>query len=86
MKQSAGAGTELAKLLRRLGINPKEQGCKCKSRARQMDKEGLDWCESNRELIVTWLQEEAAKRHLPFLRAAGRLLVRRAIQNAKKNR
>ena len=34
--------------------------------------------------IVTWLREEATKRKLPFLDIAGRMLVRRAICNARR--
>jgi hypothetical protein len=42
------------------------------------------WCESNLETICDWLQEEATKRNLPFLRMAGKILVRKAIRNARK--
>lgn len=78
------AGTELAKLLSRLGINAEEKGCKCKSRAAHMDARGCDWCEANIDTIVGWLREEATKRGLPFVDIAGRFLVRRAIANARK--
>jgi hypothetical protein len=36
------------------------------------------------EQVVGWLREEAAKRGLPFLDAAGRLLIKRAISNARR--
>lgn len=36
------------------------------------------------DTIVEWLKEEATKRKLPFVDMAGRLLVKRAISNAKK--
>jgi hypothetical protein len=42
------------------------------------------WCEAHLDEIVGWLREEATKRGLPFLDAAGRVLVRRAISNARK--
>jgi hypothetical protein len=42
------------------------------------------WCEANMAEIVGWLREEAAARGLPFFDAAGRLLVRRAIANARR--
>jgi hypothetical protein len=45
---------------------------------------GSDWCEENIDTIVGWLAEEAASRGLPFLNAVGRLLVKRAIHNARK--
>jgi hypothetical protein len=51
-----------------------------------MDRNGIAWCESHIEEIVAWLREEATKRKLPFLDIAGRVLVRRAIKNAKRAR
>jgi hypothetical protein len=42
------------------------------------------WCEAHLDEIVGWLREEATKRGLPFLDAAGRVLIRRAISNARK--
>ena len=85
-KRNGGPGTELSKLLSSIGINPTERGCSCKSRAKKMDSQGADWCEENIETIVTWLEEEAKKRRLPFLRTAGRLLVKRAIRNSRQAR
>ena len=49
-----------------------------------MNALGCDWCESNIDTIVGWLREEAEARGLPFLDIAGRLLVRRAIRNARR--
>ena len=78
------AGTALSKLLARFGINADEKGCKCKSRAARMDAAGCEWCEAHLDEIVGWLREEATKRKLPFIDAAGRMLVRRAIANARR--
>jgi hypothetical protein len=50
-----------------------------------MDKRGIDWCERNQDTIVGWLEEEARARELPFVPIAAKLLVKRAIRNAKKN-
>jgi hypothetical protein len=50
-----------------------------------MDAKGIEWCESNVDTIVGWLREEAEKRKLPFVDLAGRLLVKRAIANARRN-
>jgi hypothetical protein len=79
----SGVGTELSKLLAKVGIKANE-GCKCKARAEEMNRRGVAWCEKNIELIVDWLEEESTKRHLPFVRAAGKILVRRAIRSAKR--
>lgn len=77
-----GCGTELKKLLALLGIVPK--GCNCNAHVRRMDLLGPDWCSAEIEQIVGWLREEAAKRKLPFIEFAARLLVRRAIAIARK--
>jgi hypothetical protein len=79
----SGPGTELKKLLSHVGIAA-TTNCSCNARAREMDIRGADWCEANIDTIVGWLREEATKRGLPFLDAAGRLLVSRAIRNARK--
>ena len=51
-----------------------------------MDKWGCDGCEENLETIVEWMKEEAANRGLPYLSTIGRMLVRRAIHNARKEK
>jgi hypothetical protein len=79
----SGPGTELKKLLKLIGISASPT-CSCNARAREMDKNGCDWCEANLDTIVGWLREEATKRGLPFVDLAGRLLVKRAIRNARK--
>lgn len=78
-----GPGWHLKKLLRSFGIVA-TANCSCNARARTMDANGCDWCEANLDEIVGWLREEAARRGLPFLDAAGRMLVRRAIANARR--
>lgn len=82
---NGGPGTELKKLLARIGITA-TPNCSCNARARAMDANEArepGWCEAHLDEIVGWLREEAEKRGLPFLDVAGRILVRRAIRNAK---
>jgi len=79
----SGPGAELKALLATAGIAASQQ-CKCNGRAALMDANGCDWCEANIEESVGWLRESAAERGLPFLDVAARLLVRRAIANARK--
>jgi hypothetical protein len=81
---SCRAGTALSELLGRFGIKADEKGCRCKSHAAHMDAAGCEWCEQNVDTIVGWLRESAAERGLPFVDMAARLLVRRAIANARK--
>jgi hypothetical protein len=84
-KTSNGPGTELSTLLKRFGIEPTPT-CKCRAKAAEMDAWGPDECEKpNRiEEVVAVMRDEAKARGLPFLDAAGRLLVKRAIRNARR--
>lgn len=78
------AGVALKALLKKwLNITATEN-CSCNARAAFMDEKGCDWCEQNIDLIVKWLREEAEKRRLPFIDLAGKILVKRAIHNARK--
>ncbi len=83
---SCYAGTELKKLLEawpfRITATP---DCPCSVRAAEMDARGCDWCEANLDTIVGWLREQAQARGLPFVDLAGRMLVKRAISNARRN-
>jgi hypothetical protein len=78
-----GPGTMLSQILESVGIKA-APNCGCKRKATTMNINGNEWCEQNVETIVDWLEEEAKKRNLPFLRTAGRLLVKRAISMSKK--
>jgi len=80
-----GPGTELKKLLARIGITS-TPNCSCNRVAREMDAWGADECEKQERVdyILAALRENAAKRGLPFLDAVGRMLVRRAIRNARR--
>ena len=80
-----GPGTELSKLLKRFGIEPTPT-CKCRAKAAQMDAWGCDECSKPERIdeVVAVMREEAKARGLPFVDMAGRVLVRRAISNARK--
>lgn len=80
-----GAGTQLKKLLAKVGIKSTEN-CSCNARARLMNERGIEWCEQNIKEIVGWLKEEAAKRKLPFLALPTKILVQRAIKLARRAR
>lgn len=83
MAASSGPGTEMKALLAKVGITATPT-CSCNQRAKEMDDKGVQWCKDNEELILSWLKEEAAKRGLPFISLAAKLLIRRAIRNAEK--
>jgi hypothetical protein len=81
-----GPGTELKKLLAGWPFHlVASSDCKCNKRARYMDEKGCDWVEANIEECVGYLRESAADRGLPFVDVAGRMLVRRAIHNARRS-
>jgi hypothetical protein len=79
-----GPGTQLKSLLARIGLTASPD-CSCNARAAEMDRQGVEWCDANLDTIVGWLREQAEARGLPFLDIAGRMLVRRAIANARRN-
>ena len=82
---TSGPGTELSRLLKRFGIEPTPT-CACRAKAAQMDAWGPDECSKPERIdeVVAVMREEAKARGLPFLDAAGRMLVRRAIRNARR--
>ena len=79
-----GPGTELKKLLKKIGITTSPT-CSCNARARTMDERGCDWCAENLSTIVGWLKEEHARQKImiPFSETAVSLLVRYAIRRAR---
>lgn len=85
LQPPSGPGTELSKLLKRFGIEPTPT-CQCRAKAAEMDRWGPDECERPERIeeVVAVMREEAAARGLPFLDAVGRMLVRRAIRNARR--
>jgi hypothetical protein len=82
---SYGPGTELSKLLKRFGVEPTPT-CSCRAKAAQMNAWGCDECSRPERIeeVVGVMREEAKARGLPFLDLPARLLVRRAIANARK--
>jgi hypothetical protein len=85
-RAALGPGTELKKLLAGWPFYiTSTASCPCNAYARQMDEWGCDGCEERASEIVAHLRAQAESRGLPFIDAAGRFLVRRAIKNARKN-
>jgi hypothetical protein len=81
-----GPGTELSKLLKRFGIEPTPT-CACRAKQQEMDRWGCDECSKPERIdeVVAVMRAEAEARGLPFIDLAGRMLVRRAIANARRN-
>lgn len=85
---NGGPGTELKALLKFIGFTA-TPNCSCNARARAMDENEYrepGWCEANMDTILGWLKEQADARGLPFFRAGAKILVKRAIANAKRKK
>ena len=78
-----GPGTILSGMLSSLGIKSSST-CSCKRRAVAMNMQGPEWCEQNTETILSWLEEEAKKRKLPFVKMIASAMVNRAIKKSKR--
>lgn len=76
---SVGPGSMLKALLAKFWIAP-TPGCKCNAMAQRMDAWGPEECKRRIDEIVDVMQEEAKARGMPFVRAAAKALVRRAIR------
>jgi hypothetical protein len=79
-----GPGAHLTTLLGRLGLS-ETPGCKCRSYSAQMDRWGVDGCTDRIMEIVAWLRAEAGNRGLPFVDFLAKMLVSRAIANARRS-
>lgn len=80
--QAIGVGTGLKKLLSLFLL--KSGSCNCDQHVEVMNLEGPQWCLTNLETVVDWLQESAKERKLPFIRVLAKKLVKRAINNSLK--
>jgi len=77
-----GPGTELGKLIAWFFIP--DGTCKCGDRIQKMNKWGPDQCEKNMDTIIRWLRHSAATHGVPFYETGVRILVSKAIGNARK--
>lgn len=80
-----GPGTELSKLLKKFGIEPTPT-CACRAKAAEMDAWGCDEASKPERIdeVVAVMRTEAQTRGFPFIDAVGRMLVKRAISNARR--
>lgn len=81
--QMKGPGTELQKLISWFYV-PDDSKCKCNDRIAKMNKWGPDGCEERMDTIVRWLKHSAATHNVPFQETVVRMLIKRAISNARK--
>lgn len=82
--KGTGPGTELKRMLAKLGIAVAAD-CPCEERAAAMDSNGWAWCEQNLETIVGWMREESLRRGTLFVPWGARFLAKRAIAKARRS-
>jgi hypothetical protein len=78
-----GPGTELKKLLGRIGIKATAT-CSCNAHARDMDEKGVEWVRANLDLVSGWLEKQAKNRGLPYSHFVGKKLIELACSKAEK--
>jgi hypothetical protein len=81
-KLQSGVGFELKNMFQKFGIKIEEDSLIDK-KFTDMNNLGYEWCELNSKVILLWLEEEAKKRKIPFIRIVGKILLSKAIRNAK---
>lgn len=78
-----GPGSILSGMISTMGIKS-TPNCSCRRHAIEMNTNGPDWCEENIGTILSWLEEEAKKRNLPFVRTVAKVMVQRAISKSRR--
>jgi len=78
-----GPGSILTNMISSMGIKS-TPNCSCRRHAIEMNSKGPDWCEENMSTILSWLKEESAKRHLPYIESVASLVVKRAIKTSRR--
>jgi len=78
-----GPGSILSGMISTMGIKS-TPNCSCRRHAIEMNQKGPDWCEENIGTILSWLEEEAGKRKLPFVRTAAKMMVQRSISKSRR--
>jgi hypothetical protein len=74
-------GNELKAILLKFGLKPGPR-CLCGRHMFTMNKNGVEWCRRNLDVIAGWLKVEAQRAKLPFNEWAAKVLIRRAISNS----
>lgn len=82
VEKQSGPGTELEKLIS--WFKKKNNSCGCSSRIQKMNAWGPNECEKRIDTIVRWLRHSAAKQKVPFIKPVAEKLIKRAIENARK--
>ena len=78
-----GPGSILASMFSAIGIKSSPT-CSCRRHALEMNARGIEWCEENLNTICSWLQEECKKRNIPYVDAVAKMVVKKAVNKAKK--
>ena len=80
----AGVGSQLKALLSYWGIRD-DGSCGCDEHAAEMDCRGVEWCKSNREIIIDWMREAAKKQGQIFVKLVAMAALELAIYRARES-
>lgn len=80
-----GIGSCLLMLLGKLNVHY-DQLSTAKSKANYLDKQGIDWCENNQDIILGWIKEESNNKNITYNPKLAKILLRLAIKQSKHYR
>lgn len=81
--RNTGPGTNLKRYLSWFATET--TSCACKDRVNIMNTWGPDICTQNVDIILDWLEQSAAERKIPFVRFIAKILVLKAIAEARND-
>ena len=81
-KKTKGVGDTLSELIKKLDYSYPPIGS-VRAKLTMLNKQGIDWCDKNQELIHDWVKYECAIQGIPLKNNIGRAIIRLAIKQAK---
>ena len=78
-----GVGDALSSIIKKIGYNYPSVG-KARAKITYLNKQGIEWCENHKELILEWLKQECVLYKIQFLELLGKAIIRLAIKKAKQ--
>jgi hypothetical protein len=79
-----GVGTQLTKIFKTASLGMISPCEGCRGLATEMNRKGIDWCESNMEYILNGIRDNAKKMKVPFNEPFVKKLVQWAIRRARR--
>lgn len=79
--QAMGVGRKITQILSAAQF--KLPGCGCKSKAKEWDRAGVEWCAANEKELVDWLASQAEQHNINLVVAGWRLAVAHPMLSAR---